>query len=787
MRDVRDRYGFGYWSAAFRVVMGKHGWRDVDLAEPSVLEEVEDLEAYDALIVAWLPDDTWKPSYLASLRAYDGAIFLEGPLPAMLDSFVGVRPLADREPLTEGQLSPAGWLARHWPRGGADEPESVTLAPKEVALSASQVAPRANGGPPLAARTDELGVLARETALSYIRLYRDRLREYGTVFEDREQNALALMAAARLRRVEIGTDREVDAFIDEMVSQDRPRSGRPSTTPAGERKRRIAEVLWSLALVTVGETRGDPGYVKQAAEWLRRSALELDERETSPEVVSLRACAGSMLDPAHERQPMGAGEDADPAWAAWLFELARSGFADSAPRPVDGHRDWLDTVSEALDGGSESLPPILDDWNVPELLALAAALGYRDRARAADWLARSVLEQCRDAGTGRLRAGYVSAGRLRTFATHLLTPVAPLALAEVTSAPPGSATFPGGSPRAWTGCSDACRDAWAKQPFWVEPYETEDAVDELVFVTAEGPLAGVWRKGRSITTSFQLLAHVVHAHTLHPPPAPAIRSHAGDAAELEMMLFHLLGALTARHDRLPVPGEDLAAAAAGEGLASVELPVPCVPRPYRGFPWLTEEGEVRVENVLVVPVDDGQATAVERQQPTEPERKTAGAGRVLRRAVRSAALVAAIAASGAAGFMLQGSGSSHDARTSSSRSSLGGTQMALVRQRLAGLNRARVAGRRRLVRAGDRITQARAALRLSEAFHALARALEDSPARTPSGAYARLIASARTVARAYSALAIAAKRGEPGAYREASRRLRREEQALAALLRSLAR
>src|SRR5438105_2504620 len=89
MERVYSERQMGYWSAGFDCILEKHGWLDFETAEPDVLEDAALLRSYEMVIVAWLPD--WKPSYVRALRAYDGVVFLEGPLPPMLEGFAGLR------------------------------------------------------------------------------------------------------------------------------------------------------------------------------------------------------------------------------------------------------------------------------------------------------------------------------------------------------------------------------------------------------------------------------------------------------------------------------------------------------------------------------------------------------------------------------------------------------------------------------------------------------------------------------------------------------------------------
>src|SRR5436309_13784831 len=104
MRSVYAEHAFGYWTAAFPVLLEKHGWLDFATAGPEVMADIERLSRYDALIVGWLPQPFWKPDYISSLQAFEGMLFLEGPLPSELLALAGARAGAQPQRLTEGPL-----------------------------------------------------------------------------------------------------------------------------------------------------------------------------------------------------------------------------------------------------------------------------------------------------------------------------------------------------------------------------------------------------------------------------------------------------------------------------------------------------------------------------------------------------------------------------------------------------------------------------------------------------------------------------------------------------------
>lgn len=88
-RERFEREHRGYWSSALTVVLEKHGYLALDVADHG--DVVEALAGpHDILLVAALPEHAWTTDAVEALRTTRKAVLLEGPLPAPVATLVGV-------------------------------------------------------------------------------------------------------------------------------------------------------------------------------------------------------------------------------------------------------------------------------------------------------------------------------------------------------------------------------------------------------------------------------------------------------------------------------------------------------------------------------------------------------------------------------------------------------------------------------------------------------------------------------------------------------------------------
>jgi SAM-dependent methyltransferase len=84
-RRVFERERRGYWSAALPLVLEKHGYLELTVADdPAVLLDPATWDRYDVVLVARLPDEAWSAEVVAAASAARGGVIVEGPPPRAL-------------------------------------------------------------------------------------------------------------------------------------------------------------------------------------------------------------------------------------------------------------------------------------------------------------------------------------------------------------------------------------------------------------------------------------------------------------------------------------------------------------------------------------------------------------------------------------------------------------------------------------------------------------------------------------------------------------------------------
>jgi len=232
MRSVYAEHGMGYWSAAFEVLLEKHGWLDFDTAEPEILSEAAAVANYQALIVCWLPEQRWRQDYFKTLREFPGVLLLEGPLPAQLLELAGANSLAEGPAVQEGPLrfgaDASRYIERRFGRSffvGHREPDTefivglgeddnpLRLVPKRVVTKA----PGVSRGEFADLAGQSMADGAGRAAVSLALAYRARFLRNLAVFEDPVLNALAVLFCVRcLAKLSDGSLRRT---LSEAVSQ----------------------------------------------------------------------------------------------------------------------------------------------------------------------------------------------------------------------------------------------------------------------------------------------------------------------------------------------------------------------------------------------------------------------------------------------------------------------------------------------------------------------------------------------------------------------------------------
>jgi ubiquinone/menaquinone biosynthesis C-methylase UbiE len=102
-RTVFSEERRGYWAGAVTLVLEKHGVLGVELLPPSVLEDTDELNRFDAILVARLPKGVWTPALAAKIA--DGAVpvLVEGPLDGPCAELLGIEVV--------GAVEHRGWIS----------------------------------------------------------------------------------------------------------------------------------------------------------------------------------------------------------------------------------------------------------------------------------------------------------------------------------------------------------------------------------------------------------------------------------------------------------------------------------------------------------------------------------------------------------------------------------------------------------------------------------------------------------------------------------------------------
>ena len=104
-REVFLNEGRALWSQALPLALEKHGVLGVETAGTELLSRPDELDRFDAVLVARLPEGSWSENL--ALEVMDGPVptLVEGPLPAACSGALGVEAV--------GAISERGWLTPH--------------------------------------------------------------------------------------------------------------------------------------------------------------------------------------------------------------------------------------------------------------------------------------------------------------------------------------------------------------------------------------------------------------------------------------------------------------------------------------------------------------------------------------------------------------------------------------------------------------------------------------------------------------------------------------------------
>lgn len=526
VRSLPAESGFGYWTAAFDVLMEKHGFLDFDRAEHAVLAEPEHLRPYDLLIVGWLPERHWKSAYAEGLQGFEGPVFLEGPVDfAPLHGLLGLGrgPGADlpearlevvAEPWREALQRRFGATLRRLAADADVPPEpSFRVGPKRLELRPVG-SDRAQLGRQVS--TDDLAGSARAIACASLVALRRRFEAQGRFFSEPRFDCLSLLALSRgWRSAAVASEIDGDGGFLQACAAHYLECLQDPAWPGfeSEEARLVLGVAFAELSLVLADSR-----LREAAEAIAESPA--GESVAAAGTTPLWRCLlQSALGRSAGTRPLPSADAALSETALWLL----SGLT-AAEGPDDGLQDRL---SLSLEEGAVERPR-----GVVELLLLAAALRNVGRADEADALFRRCLQEAWDAEKGAFRKGAFVEDGFRAHEGWVNQPWIALALLDI-AGPVAPALSAAGddSPEAET------RRIWAETPCRIASYLVTDGQALAEVLGPEGRRAGLVQRGRFVSSSFQVLSWLVHQHTMPPLELPLFDCPSQESMILEWLVF----------------------------------------------------------------------------------------------------------------------------------------------------------------------------------------------------------------------------------------------------------
>lgn len=564
MRRTFEEHGRAYWSAEFVLILEKHGWVDFATAEPEALARPDGIAGYALVIVAWLPEECWRDEYVETLRRFEGELLLEGPFPPAVEELLGIEPIGPPEAGAQGPLAfsddacayVAARFGESFPighRSGPDpsfvlsatgEPSPLELAPRQAVTRTATLDRSAYGD----IAPEPVAANAGRAAVSLVVAYRARFQQNRCFFDDPVDDALALLGCARCLSALTSPGPLQDALrqlLFEAAGSNRP------PAPLADERSALARSIWAVALVEAGRALDDATFAERAKEVLADTRSEWGARR-APDPILARwrmLLALELGAAAAERSRLAAVETFVPAQtaptavASWLdSELARR-LPQNKPTVLAAGADWIDETAAELAAD----PPAwkrLEGLGVPELMLVLALLQRSGKTEAAQRLWRALLDDLYDPERWLFLNARVAGGELSPLRGLNISPLVALGLLDAAA----QVDVPHAPLRALEeNYDDAQLEAWAAPPYAFQPYAGVDEGSVVASLArSEGRQPAIWRSGRTIATSFQLLAHLVHVHTVEPLAEPFVAYRSGDAIALEYLLVHLLGSALAR-------------------------------------------------------------------------------------------------------------------------------------------------------------------------------------------------------------------------------------------------
>lgn len=550
MRLVYADEEVGYWTAAFDVILEKHGILDFETATEKALKNSSLLEKYPVIIVGYLPETYWSQEAVNNLKKHGGAVFLEGPFPDFVAQAFGLsKPtgtgsfegtLDTKDPklcdyVSEAFRQTLGAQTLHIPIG----PKKVLVKNKELARQELRVG-----------EEHELGIRVHDIAISYLLAYRNRFKRFSHFFAPPDsqggvggllkkalpknyayalQDALATLGwSLFLSRLEPG------AFKDSFLPFLREALASRPVLKSENDNALAASAAYAVAAQIGNKVLGESG----ASLIIEDVRNRFKEVRLTPHLKAwgllLDILAGASVEQGVEdlRQLLSSLSKRIPAQIVFISYLVREVVAESRADLYAVLDDFFRThfPSETL---SDLSNPQYEGRHLWECLVITSILPKESPVSRK--LIAEALDTAFDKEKGLFYSGTMSDGEYTVTTSFQIAPWIPLGL--LTQHESYTLWDP---TKALEAYDSQVVERWEASPLKFVQVETREAVNLASLTTEAGESCGFFRDGNVTGATFSILSHLVHFHTMHPLKEAFSDCDANSLLVLEHLFFRLL-------------------------------------------------------------------------------------------------------------------------------------------------------------------------------------------------------------------------------------------------------
>lgn len=550
MRLVYTNEKAGYWTAAFDIILEKHGMLDFDTATESALEDATLLDKYSVIIVGYLPEKFWSPNAVNNLKEHGGAVFLEGPFPDFVAQAFGLSK-STGSGLLKGTLDAkdqtlCNWVSNAFQKTLGAQTIHIPIAPKEVLVKNKELARQELR----VGEEHELGIRVHDIAISYLLAYRNRFKRFSHFFAPPDpqtggsgllrkalpknyayalQDALATLGwSIFLSRLEPGAFK--DSFLPFMQEALESRPDLESTNDNALAASAAYGVAAHIGESFLGENDASL-LIEKIRVRFKKARLTLQLNAWN---ILLKVLAGTAPEQGVEelRKLLSRVSKRVPAQVIFVSYLVREAIAKLRP-DLCAELDEFFLTHFPSETVSDLSHPQYEGRHLWECLVITSVLPKESPVSRK--LIADALNTAFDKEKGLFYSGKISNGEYEVDTNFQIAPWIPLGLlAQNESYSLWDPT------KALESYDDLVLERWEASPLKYIEVETRTATNLASLTTEAGETCGFFQCGKVTGSTFSILSHLVHFHTMHPLKEAFSDCDANSLLVLEHLFFHLL-------------------------------------------------------------------------------------------------------------------------------------------------------------------------------------------------------------------------------------------------------